>query len=181
MTMSQETTMRDSTHEYIEAIEYALGFKFQSGEYYNFLLWLERVPFTAKIDMDENRGSDGIMVRRSLGYYDDPSGPSLLEVLVGLAQRMEYIMSGTTEARTAGEWFTIIVENWLGMPIPKNNKMAQLDFQNFMDDKAEILLNREYESNGKGGLFPLVCDTFDSREEELWVQMQAYLRENYTI
>jgi hypothetical protein len=43
------------------------------------------------------------------------------------------------------------------------------------------LVERTYQKNGKGGLFPLKQPAKDQRRVEIWYQMAAYLNENYNF
>ena len=49
------------------------------------------------------------------------------------------------------------------------------------DGGLDGFINRQYEANGEGGLFPLkgVCE--DQREVEIWYQMNAYLYEHHGV
>jgi hypothetical protein len=68
----------------------------------------------------------------------------------------------------------------------RNAGLDAFDDGNFdtMDDSEVMkildrIIERTYQRNGVGGLFPLKRDKKDQRKVELWYQMNAYLIENY--
>lgn len=136
---------------------------------------LQNREFTYTIPLDENRYLDGLKFRKSIEPFR--SGPcTVLEMICGLADRMETeIMQNTLYGDRTGQWVTQMV-NSMGL--------CRLDDDHYDKRKSNDIitrfLNREYEPNGKGGLF-----TFrkpvpgDPREVEIWWQMQWWLSENY--
>lgn len=98
---------------------------------------------------------------------------SMLEVLIALSRRVSFEAYGT-EA-TPAEWFWKLLEN--------------LDFRHYTDanyddnvvadvtEALDILLDRTYHRDGRGGLFPLRRGRRDQRRTELWYQMSAYIVE----
>ena len=45
----------------------------------------------------------------------------------------------------------------------------------YVEETIDIFLNREYQSNGKGGLFTIKNCDYDLREVEIWYQLCWYL------
>ena len=151
---------------------------------YNQLLYfLHDVEFTYLLDMDENRAYDGrdLRYRYAVSYVpeneidrilDILDGPcSVLEMLVALSLRCEeWIMDDTQYGDRTGQWFWKMITN-LGLGYLDDTRFNEIDAE-------EIIirfLNREYEPNGRGGLFTVYgCDQ-DLRDVEIWCQMCWYL------
>lgn len=117
---------------------------------------------------DENRVDDGLYLRYEFGHqFDSPC--SVLEVLVALSRRLEFIVGGT-----ASNWAWQLMHN-LGLdrfPDPVSTKR--------MDKVADILedlVYRNYSFGGWGGFFPLQNPTEDQTKVEIWYQMAAYVDE----
>lgn len=149
---------------------------------YQYLLYfLSRREFAVdpEIHFDENRIADAYELRRS--YFSDPvhdmeyalDKPSMLEILVSLAERIDLdILYDPEEASKRPYYFWKMCEN-LGL----------LDYPDERYDEemcgaiADRLINRTYDSDGNGGLFPLEHPLEDQRKVEIWRQMQCYLIE----
>lgn len=127
--------------------------------------------------LDANRIYDAIDMRNAFykeldidKYDDSSSGCSMLEMMVSLAQRCERIIADPDLHEVAPKMFWKMIEN--------------LGLKEFTDDKfnkpeAEKIiykfLTRQYESNGKGGLFYLKDITDDLRTVDIWIQANWYL------
>jgi hypothetical protein len=46
-----------------------------------------------------------------------------------------------------------------------------------IEDILDIFVERKYDPNGYGGLFPLRCPKHDQREIEIWYQFNEYLED----
>ena len=150
--------------------------------YRKLLRHLHGTDFTYIIDMDGNRAEDGIDLRYRFGYeygYGDPiiaayldTRPcSILEMMVALAIRCEeHIMEDADVGDRTGQWFwNMIVSLGLG-------PMTDVRFDiSYVEKVIERFLNREYEPNGKGGLFTVEDCKRDLRGVEIWYQMCMYL------
>lgn len=95
---------------------------------------------------------------------------SVFEILVALAYRME----GVVMTDQFPMWFWILIEN-LGMDRFDNVRFNAKKVDKILD----IWMNRKYDQDGSGGLFPLKDPPSDQRDEEIWHQMSSYLLENY--
>lgn len=144
-------------------------------------------PFYSLIPHDENRASDGLELReeylRELHYpkYADIEGEcSVLEMLIGLARRMDfetsdpYDLSDSTD-RTS-YWFWEMIDN-LGLLAFDDESYVEYGGMTYVDREIDRLLKRAYSRNGRGGLFPLERNRCDQRNVELWYQMNNYLTE----
>lgn len=148
--------------------------------YWLLLEILYKTEFTWFVPNDDNRAADGLELREKfldqIGWTDtDPEWQSLtasvLEVLVSLSQRCSFVAG-----RTSRVWFWTVLDN-LGL--------AKYTDEIFHDGIAEavkrsiqVVLDRTYDYDGTGGLFPLRTPYKDQRDVELWYQMQAYVLEN---
>lgn len=147
--------------------------------YRKLLMHLHNIEFTWFIPYDDNRADDGIMLRRkyALAHHDEElsdyiSGPcSVLEMMAALAIRCEEsIMDDTLFGNRTGQWFWGMIRN-LGLS-PMNDSNFDADF---VDDVIARFLNREYEPDGKGGLFTIKNCDHDLRTVEIWRQLSWYL------
>ena len=147
--------------------------------YKKLLMHLHNIEFTWFIPYDDNRADDGIMLRRkyALAHHDEElsdyiSGPcSVLEMMAALAIRCEEsIMDDTLFGNRTGQWFWGMIRNLGLSPMNDSNFDAE-----FVDDVIARFLNREYEPDGKGGLFTIKNCNHDLRTVEIWRQLSWYL------
>ena len=147
--------------------------------YRKLLMHLHNIEFTWFIPYDDNRADDGIMLRRkyALARHDEElsdyiSGPcSVLEMMAALAIRCEEsIMDDTLFGNRTGQWFWGMIHNLGLSPMNDSNFDAE-----FVDDVIARFLNREYEPDGKGGLFTIKNCDHDLRTVEIWRQLSWYL------
>ena len=147
--------------------------------YRKLLMHLHNIEFTWFIPYDDNRADDGIMLRRkyALAHHDEElsdyiSGPcSVLEMMAALAIRCEEsIMDDTLFGNRTGQWFWGMIRNLGLSPMNDSNFDAE-----FVDDVIARFLNREYEPDGKGGLFTIKNCDHDLRTVEIWRQLSWYL------
>ena len=147
--------------------------------YRKLLVHLHNIEFTWFIPHDDNRADDGIQLRRkfSLARNDMSlqryiNGPcSVLEMMAAVAIRCEEtIMDDISFGDRTGYWFWGMVHN-LGL-----SPMRDSDFdRQYVDEVVARLLNREYEPDGKGGLFTVKHCPHDMRTVEIWCQLSWYL------
>ena len=147
--------------------------------YRKLLTHLHNIEFTWFIPHDDNRADDGIQLRRRYGLDQNDvslsqylTGPcSVLEMMVALAIRCEeFIMYDADIGDRSGQWFWGMVHS-LGLTPMTDSKFDS----EFVDDVIARFLNREYEPNGKGGLFTVRHCTHDLRTVEIWCQLSWYL------
>lgn len=150
----------------------------KSVSYRKLLMHLHNIEFTWFVPHDDNRADDGVQLRRRYALVQNDmsltrhiSGPcSVLEMMVALAVRCETIMDDTLMGDRTGQWFWGMIHN-LGLS-PMNDSTFDRDF---VDDVIARLLNREYEPDGKGGLFTVRHCPRDMRTVEIWCQLSWYL------
>lgn len=147
--------------------------------YIKLLAYLHNTEFTYLILRDRNRAEDGVDLRYRFGlirkhpeYPEYLSGPSsVLEMMIALAIRCEEcIMDDPAYGNRTSQWFWgMIVSLGLG-------GMTDAIFdRDYVEECLTRFLNREYERNGKGGLFTVKGTRRDMRKMEIWYQLNAYL------
>ena len=138
---------------------------------------LYHTDFYWTVANDDNRAADGIVLRSTFmdteGWNTEPrSGDpcSVLEMLIALASRIDNDIMWDGEKDRTADLFWEMVDN------------LDMDYDD-VDDicvKLGIFLDRKYDVNGLGGIFPLRKGAFeDQRNVEIWYQMQSYLMENW--
>jgi hypothetical protein len=148
-------------------------------EYYELFELLHNTEFTWFIPNDDNRIGDGEQLRNHFmrSVHDRRYTPgdlklewiSVLEVIIALSRRLEFIAGGD-----APSWAWRLIKN-LGL-----NKMPDpLSVRKTEKIKAtlEDLIWRQYEPTGHGGFFPLKRTINDQTKVEIWYQMQEYVME----
>lgn len=147
------------------------------SRYYSKLLYdLDNIEFTWIDELDANRAADGLYLRESFAMAHDcvmRKGPcSVLEMMIGLACRIEreYLEDGG-----ANEFFWCMIKS-LGLYLN--------DDYNYDPERTSkavhVMLNREYDRDGKGGLFRLSNPPENLRRVEIWQQAIWYLNELYS-
>lgn len=153
---------------------------------------LHQIEFTYIIQNDVNRAKDGVDLRYRFAMengYDNPDsiydiytvmdildGPcSVLEMMVAIAIRCEEsIMANINYGNRTGQWFWGMMSN-LGIGTMHNDIFNQSVVNNIIT----IFLDREYEPDGKGGLFYIRDCVDDLRYVDIWTQLCWYL-DNFT-
>lgn len=158
-----------------------------AGTYWLLARDLYGIEFVWSVNNDDNRAADGIALRERY-LSENPYVPSeavengactVLEMLIALAGRIDFDLSDPYKDQDGtAVYFWEMIEN-LGLT-PYEDDMY-LEYNGTFNCPAIIdqFMNREYEWNGRGGLFPLDNPSTDQREIEIWYQMNAYLAENY--
>ena len=158
--------------------------RYTEGRSYQYLMsYLHHIDFIALMERDLNRIEDGINLRYRFGYethvdnnriatYLDDRPCSVLEMMIALAIRCEETMNDPDIGDRTDRWFWEMIYS-LGIQ----------DFYDYRFDKIEVgyilnkFLNREYERNGRGGLFTIENCKRDLRDVEIWYQMGWHLNE----
>ena len=152
----------------------------EASDYGELLSFLNDIPFSYIIPMDDNRIADGIDLRYRFGYdtkipyaqiatYLDIKSASVLEVMVALSLRIE---EQFIDGDDVGKWFWIMIYN-LGL-----TEYKDLYFNKAKVDRiVKKFIKRDYSRNGTGGLFITSNKNTDMRNIEIWDQMHLYLNE----
>jgi hypothetical protein len=145
--------------------------------YWNLFRLLHGTEFAWVLPMDENRAEDGKDLRTEfanlanlsapLGWMEDPC--SVLEMLIAFSRRAEHMTSKPYQ-----NWFWQMLRN-----LRLDDKSDSSDFEpTDVERILDLFLNRRYQPNGKGGLFPLPADTGimqDQRAIDIWYQFCDYV------
>lgn len=141
---------------------------------------LHNINFKYLIKNDVNRAVDGIDLRYrfSLDVNDEnvmkylKGYPcSVLEMIIGLAIRCEEtIMEDPRYGDRTKQWFWSMLSN-LGLSYMTDDMFDE----EYAIRRINIFLNREYDSDGKGGLFYIRNANDDLRNVEIWTQLCWYL------
>lgn len=178
------------TDPFFDWLCYKAGINDQKS-YFTLAAELHRIAFNPMhlIETDKNRAQDGLELRVEFmerygaqGSAKNRGPCSMLEFLVGLARQMSFIMcdlNGDVEAKTS-KYFFVLLGN-LGLLKLDDNNYIRLNGDFYVSDAVDRVLNRQYESSGKGGLFPLKGDHGDQKCAEIWYQMQFWLGEHLDI
>lgn len=160
--------------------------------YRKLLMMLHGIEFTYTIPKDKNRAMDGMELRyrfalakgyekvipHSYIYYEDEyvakclDGPcSVFEMMLALAIRCEKdIMDNPIFGNRISQWFWGMISN-LGL-----SGMTDAHFdREYVNDVIKKFLARDYEPDGKGGLFRVRHCSEDLRKVEIWWQLCWYL------
>lgn len=155
----------------------------QGTSFRKLLACLHNIEFIFSISRDSNRAGDGMDLRRRFAlehrrdfdiiteYLDDGSPCSVLEMMVALAIRCEeQIMDDPAYGNRTSQWFWEMMIN-LGL-----GGMYDTNFdRDYVERVIYRFLNRDYEPDGRGGLFRIkYCDR-DLRDVEIWYQLCWYL------
>ena len=141
--------------------------------------YLNDTKFTYSIRMDLNRAKDGTELRRRYAnefkiasIYDHICGPcSVLEMMIALAIRCEEtIMDDENFGDRTDQWFWDMMKN-LGLGHMDDDEFDE----EYVSDVVTRFLNRDYEPDGRGGLFFIRNCDVDLRDVEIWIQMLWYL------
>lgn len=143
---------------------------------------LFKAEFTWRVDHDDNRAEDGTNLRDDfcdiVGSWEGSRFPfepcTVLEMLIALAKRLAFETNEDEMDEGLYEWFWRMIEN-LGLIDQYDEEFNPL----VVGSAITRFVHRWYDRNGHGGLFPLNHATDDQRETEIWMQMSAYLSENY--
>lgn len=180
---------KTTNNDYLNWLERGIERRGYGRECSEFISDLHNIMFISVLPIDDNRALDGLMLR--LEYLEemnldehraisDENKCSMLEMLVALAGRMDYILYEPVHGERIINWFWMFI---------KNLKLATYNCDDFeirrkrIGNKIRInkFLRRNYHPDGTGGLFPLKYPFKDQTEVEIWYQMMYYLDENYSI
>lgn len=177
-------TRTDIEQEYFEWMyDLVCGGRYaKENSHKKLLSYLHEVEFIYSMSEDSNRAEDGESLRYHFAYenyshadrdfiIDCLSRPcSVLEMMIALAIRCEETMDDPSIGDRTGQWFwKMIVNLGLGGMYDRRFDVA------IADDVIDRFLNREYEPDGRGGLFRVRDCEYDMRDIEIWAQLCYFL------
>ena len=126
------------------------------------------------IPNDDNRVQDGLELRYEFMNGPSESGDfcSFLEMLIALSRRAAF---ESTNDDTM-EWFWHLMDN-LGLREMNDEALMDGDLVRHIRQTLDNVVERRYDKDGRGGIFPLARPEHDQRKVELWYQMSSYLLE----
>lgn len=178
--MNEEGTLDDLYLEWLyKNFVGAVSNQNPNSSYWELTKQLYTTRYSCIIRDDKHRGEDGKELRRE--FIDACNIQdievnwlqiecSVLEMLIGLARRAAF---ETDEE--PGDWFWKFLNN-LDLQ-SYNDRIYTTIVMEEVDAIIQRLLDRSYEKNGAGGLFPLEHARRDQTHVNIWYQLQAYLLE----
>lgn len=160
------------------------------GEFDILIYELHSIEYEWVLPFDANRSYDGFVLRYQYDDYsnlavDDPTGEhcTVLEALIALAQKMDYILDDEDRGNRTRIWFWEMLDN-LGLTAYSNDTFSDpfgrdLDRLNEIHHICDIWMSRGFEYDGVGSPFPLEYPHEDQRTIDLIKQMNAYILEKH--
>jgi len=159
--------------------------------YFLLIKTLHQKMFYWTVPNDDNRALDGKTLRDGFildhpfdnnlrGHHasDIFGGPcTMLEMLIGLANRMDGMTKETDEEGKMSVWFWEILRN-CGLEKFTDEVFVELGGTIEIHIILNKVLERTFKRNGQRGLFPLKFAKKDQRKVEIWYQMCQYILEN---
>lgn len=177
--MRVEDRVRAEYFEWMYDLVCGERFSSKIASYRQLLMFLHDAEFIYFVPHDENRAAEGIALRYRFcaSTYDEDlewclDGPcSVLEMMIALAIRCEEnIMDDPEFGDRTSQWFWQMITN-LGL-----GAMYDSNYNEWLvNDVVTRFLNREYEPDGRGGLFTVKGWYRDMRDAEIWHQLMAYI------
>lgn len=177
-------THMDIKKEYFNhLIDIVCDKKHKKVDYIPLLDLLYSIPFTITMEMDENRVSDGEFLRKRwlqdedlygyLSEFDDEK-VTVLEVLIGIAERYEYQVGNIMEGDLTSERFWELLHN-LDIEKYSADNYKPLNIK----EKVRNWMARKYKKDGSGSIFPVKSYKKDMKSLQIWDQMSIYIMENW--
>ena len=102
----------------------------------------------------------------------EPKTASSLDIGSAASRTIRHIMDNPDIGNRTGQWFWNMIVN-LGLGSMDDEKFDR----GYVEFVLNRLLDRQYERNGKGGLFTVSNCRRDMRSVDIWYQMCWYLDE----
>lgn len=180
--MSDRDSM-DVTNEYFSwLLNFIETYYVDIRRYSRLLMYLFDKEFIWMIPNDSNRALDAMELRFEFlnGYQNEEidSRPcSVLEVLIRLAMDWEHeITYDFHKGDRSSKWFWVMIGNLGLLEFPDTDFNVEE-----VDEIVNIWLNRSYQKNGEGGIFPVKSGNVDQTKVEIWLQLQNFVLENVKI
>lgn len=159
---------------------------------------LQETEFIPILEMDENRCGECRELRKDfvdtewdyLTYMDGTpvdildgeygENGTMMEILVVLAEKINFDLADSKYEARSGYWFLELLAN-CGLDRYTNEILLDQRCFEAVSDILDTVIFRKYGWDGEGSLFPLRWPKQDQRYQELIVQMNGYIEENYDI
>lgn len=177
--MSYKDTVNNKYFEWMYGIACNRRFP-RSISYRKLFMHLHNIEFRYYLPKDSDRYNDGLDLRYRFAYRHPDVGDaeryiegpcSVLEMIFALSIRIEeQIMDDPNMGDRTAQWLWYMLTN-MGL-----GSMSDDEFdRDYVNDIVNTFLERDYQPNGKGGLFTIRdCDK-DLRDVEIWWQMCWFL------
>lgn len=160
---------------YLEWLYNLVGRQTKNADHWKLLTAMNSYEFVMLVPNDDNRCSDGEALRREFAQEEGiylprawkSMGCSVLEMMISVSRHLAFEMDGSE-----GSWFWHLVSN-LDLSRYNDSRFNE----RWINQVLERLVWRQYNSNGKGGLFPLKDPHEDQKDVEIWFQMEEYMLE----
>lgn len=150
---------------------------------------LYSMDFFWVIELDSNRAEDGLILRGEFHDSQDELNRfenkpcSVLEALIGLSIKMNYIMDDDDRGDRTRIWFWEMIDN-LGLSNFTDSEIdggfgIGLSKINEIHDICSIWMNREFDYSGNGSPFPLNNPYEDQRKLHMIAQLNEYILEKH--
>lgn len=160
------------------------------GTYDILIRTLYNLEFIWVVDLDFNRSEDGKLLRGDF-YNDEFNTPekmdakpcSVLEALIALAGKMNYILDDEDRGDRTRIWFWEMIDNLKLMRFKdeKFNDPVDPRTEQEIVDICNRWMNRKISYDGTGSPFPLWHPHRDQRKLQLIDQMNDYVLEHYVV
>ena len=142
--------------------------------YHDLLVILHRTEFVWVVSSDKNRAEDGIELRidfmretgSSRDYIWEKEPCSILELLIAFAKRVLFQTDIPLKV-----WFWEFMNN---LRLDDFRQVSESDRYE-IEDIIYCFIWRQYQPNGRGGLFPISNTQNDQRKIEIWYQWCEYV------
>lgn len=139
---------------------------------------LFRTKFIYPMIDDEQRALDGLILRKEYGIdYGFFQECSVLEMLVEFALRIETEWIGNPRNFRPEIIFWTMIQN-LGLDLCFDEDWEENDRNWRVIAIVDFWMERRYNPDGFGGIFPMKHTERDQRQLSLWDQMLEYITEN---
>lgn len=136
------------------------------SDHYEFCEHAHDVFFDVSVGNDLDRTIDAVDTRTSwfssgAGSHLPMDKSTIFEMMVALSSRMEFIDG----VKGMGYWFNVMIINLSTYTLTWTEAIYRFNL-------------RQYNSDGIGGLFPLINPKEDQTKVEIWYQMHSWMGEN---
>ena len=181
--MSRQQEIADSYFEWM--VKLVCEGRYEGpNSYRKLLLHLHNTEFIYYLPRDGDRATDGVDLRYRFAYRNPDirdaerylKGPcSVLEMMIALAIRCEeQIMVDPKIGDRTGQWFWKMITS-LGLGGMIDSRFNK----SYVEEVVYKFLNRDYEPDGRGGLFRINNCGRDMRELGIWDQLSYFLDNSF--